>query len=390
MSRLHNLFCYSLLVLLGMNAPLGHSVTPDDDLGLTVSQSGAGFLDSDSGDVHIGLTPEQYEAGLRHLEKDLEARYARAHANDRQHLAAQLHVIQSHLQGVKQSYQKHIEDLTTRIVQLESIRGQVADDLLNRTQQALADGDNPQVEQLLQQLETQSDNVNTVTAEINYQRCQIAKDEIRYRQASTLCRSAAQLAPDRTDYLSDLAGLAYTLGEYDKAVGYYEQALANSIKTVGEDHPDVAISRNNLGTVWDAMGDYKKAIGYYEQALASDIKTFGENHPDVAIDRNNLGMAWYALGDYKKAVVYLEQALASDIKTYGENNLQVAAYHNNLAGAWYALGDYTKSHEYLDQALKIFENVLGENHPDTRGVRANYQQLQSEIQGREKESGALE
>ena len=64
-------------------------------------------------------------------------------------------------------------------------------------------------------------------------------------------------------------------GDYDKAIEYYEQALASDLKTFGPDHPNVATDRNNLGVAWDSKGDYDKAIEYYEQALASDLKTFG-------------------------------------------------------------------------------------------------------------------
>ena len=389
MSRLRSLLCHSILLLMGIISPLCHSTTQGDNIELTVVKNDNDFVHTGSGDVRIGLTLQQYEAGLKRLEKEVETRFVRAQDNDRQHLETQLHAIQVHLQNIEHSYQEHIEDLRKRIAQLESIQGQVPDELLSQTQHALADGDTEQVDRLLHQMETQTANADKVTAEANYQRCQIAEDEIRYRQAFTLCQQAVQLAPDRTDYLSDLADLAHTLGEYEKAVEYYEQALASYLKTYGEDHPGVAISRNNLGATWDSLGEYKKAIGYYEQALASDLKTYGEDHPDVAIDRNNLGMAWLALGDYKKAIGYLEQALTSDLKTYGEDHPQVATYQNNLGGAWHAVGEYKKANDYLEQALAGFEKVLGENHPNTRGVRANYQQLLADIQNQENESSAL-
>ena len=375
MSRLRSLLRHSTLILLSIISPLCHGEMLSEDM-----NSG------NAPDILIGFTLQQYEAKLKRREKEVETHFIKAHANDRQHLEIQLHATQNHLQNIKQSYQEHIEGLKKRMTQLESIRGQVADELLRQTQQAVADGDTQQVDRLLQQMETQSVNAARVTAEANYQRCQIAVDEIRYRQASTLCRRAMQLAPDRTDYLSDSADLAHTLGEYEQAVEYYEQALANELKTFGEDHPNVAISRNNLGATWDSLGDYQKAIGYYEQALASDIKIYGEDHPDVAIDRNNLGLAWHALGEYKKAIDYLEQALASDINTYGEDHPQVATYRNNLAGAWYALGEYQKASGYLEQALAGFEKILGANHPNTSGVRANYQQLLADIQNQKNES----
>ena len=58
------------------------------------------------------------------------------------------------------------------------------------------------------------------------------------------------------------------------------------------------------------MGDKQKAIGYYEQALAIDRKVSGEEHPDVAIGLNNLGGAWKSPGEYQKAIEYFEQSLS--------------------------------------------------------------------------------
>jgi tetratricopeptide (TPR) repeat protein len=85
--------------------------------------------------------------------------------------------------------------------------------------------------------------------------------------------------------------------------------LASGIKTYGEDHPKVATYRNNLGSAYKALGQYQKAIDYYQLALVSDIKTYGEEHPDVARDRNNLGGTYYEQGNYQKALEQFQQAL---------------------------------------------------------------------------------
>ena len=110
-----------------------------------------------------------------------------------------------------------------------------------------------------------------------------------------MSKRASDLVPENSTYLNRAGRINHTLGAYDSAIRYYEQALASDLKTYGEDHPNVARDRNNLGGAYHALGEYKKAIRYYEQALASDLKTYGEDHPDVAIDRNNLGSAYQRL-----------------------------------------------------------------------------------------------
>ena len=93
----------------------------------------------------------------------------------------------------------------------------------------------------------------------------------------------------------------------------------------------MAIRHNNLGVAWKSLGQYQKAIDYYELALASDLKTYGENHPDVARDHNNLGSAWVSLGQYQKAIDYYELALTTLEKILGLDHPNTKTVANNLA-----------------------------------------------------------
>ncbi len=49
-----------------------------------------------------------------------------------------------------------------------------------------------------------------------------------------------------------------------------------------------ARDRNNLGTAWQSLGEYKKAIDYYEQALETFKQAFGEQHPSTKTVQANL------------------------------------------------------------------------------------------------------
>ena len=103
----------------------------------------------------------------------------------------------------------------------------------------------------------------------------------------------------------------------------------------------------------------------------SDLKNFGENHPNIAAHRNNLGVAWNAKGEHDKAIEYLEKALKSDLKTFGENHSNVATYRNNLGTALNAKGEYDKAIEHLEKALSVIQVRLGNDHPDTQTLKTN-------------------
>jgi tetratricopeptide (TPR) repeat protein len=80
------------------------------------------------------------------------------------------------------------------------------------------------------------------------------------------------------------------LGDNDGARPYYEKALEIRRNVLGEEHPDTALSLNNLGALLQAMGDYDGARPYYEKALEINRKVLGEEHPNTTIFKENLGI----------------------------------------------------------------------------------------------------
>ena len=61
-----------------------------------------------------------------------------------------------------------------------------------------------------------------------------------------------------------------------------------SQRLLGENHPSVAISLNNLAKLYDSQGKYEEAEPLYLQALAIAEQALGENHPTTVKIRENL------------------------------------------------------------------------------------------------------
>ena len=273
--------------------------------------------------------------------------------------------------------QKTIDQWIERYRDLEQQLAQrPKDDTLAREAKvALDEGKFEEAEALLRRsLESHLKNLETFSGKAGqdaYSLGHIAELQLDYRKAQRYFEQAAVLVPENSTYLNRAGLINHTLGAYGAAIRYYEQALASDLKTYGEDHPNVARDRNNLGGAYQALGEYRKAIGYFEQALASDLKAVGEDHPNVAIDRNNLGSAYDSLGEYRKAIRYFEQALASDLKTYGEDHPNVALRRNNLGSAYKALGEVDRAIRYYEQALASDLKTVGEDHPNVAIYRNN-------------------
>ena len=271
-----------------------------------------------------------------------------------------------------------IAGLTEEVnAQAERIKNILNDEIITKDVKALISaGQIIEAEKLVDNASIEQEDKKL--AAVHYEQGRVKELRLKYDQAKESFGKAAVLQPENTTYLNAFASILYYLAEYDKAIGYFEVALASDLATFGEAHPDVARERNNLGSAWESKGDYDKAIGYYELALASGLATFGEDHPSVATTRNNLGSAWNALGEYGKATGYLEQALASDLATFWEDHPSVAIRRNNLGSAWESKGEYDKAIEYYEQALATMKKVFGDHHPSTQTVQRNLERAQNE------------
>lgn len=84
---------------------------------------------------------------------------------------------------------------------------------------------------------------------------------------------------------------AHRLSELGDAVGaleVHERLLAGRVRALGENHPQVLVTRHNhAGRRWDA-GDKAGALAAYEQLLADMVRVLGENHPDTRWTRRVL------------------------------------------------------------------------------------------------------
>ena len=241
----------------------------------------------------IGVPFEQYKAELAEKKEKISQLLKNAELSDKDKtdLKIKLVAIEKLRIDEKASYQAHIKDLQERIARLDQLAGQVPDKLIEGARQALIKDDKTQGEKLFKQVREQAASVIKTTAEAEYQLGKLAEDEINYREAYQYYQRAAQLAPDNTIYLNQAGVVAQTLGQYQKAIGYLELALASDLKTFGEDHPAVATLRNNLGQGWHSLGQTQKAIEYYELALATLKRKLGAEHPDTKTVAENLESA---------------------------------------------------------------------------------------------------
>jgi tetratricopeptide (TPR) repeat protein len=196
-------------------------------------------------------------------------------------------------------------------------------------------------------------------------------DRAHFEEALRLAAEEPGDVASRSMLLDGIGTACHSMGDLTRAHDLLEQSLASDIKNLGEDHPDVATSRNNLAVVLQDQGDLVRAQELLDLALASGIKNLGVDHPEVAIRRSNLASVLIDQGDLTRARDLLELALDSDIKNLGEDHPSVATWRSNLAIVLKNQGDLARARDLLELALASDIKNLGDDHPEVAIRRYN-------------------
>jgi CHAT domain-containing protein len=105
--------------------------------------------------------------------------------------------------------------------------------------------------------------------------------------------------------LNNIGGVYSDLGEKQKALEFYNQALP-LIRAVGDKRGE-ATTLNNIGSVYDALGEKQKALEFYNQALPLR-RAVGDKRGEAAT-MHNLMFYWKKANNPRFAVFYGKQSV---------------------------------------------------------------------------------
>jgi tetratricopeptide (TPR) repeat protein len=163
--------------------------------------------------------------------------------------------------------------------------------------------------------------------------------------------------------------------QFSEAEKWYKQSVKVARQQLGERHPSVATSYNNLALLYSSMGRNKEALPVCQQALEIRLEQLGKRHPDVAQSYNNIAFVYQSMGRYEDALPLHTQALEIFLEQLGERHPDVATSFNNLAFLYQSTGRYPEAIANYQKALSIAEESLGKEHPNTVTIRNNYLQM---------------
>mgnify|MGYP000293313587 CR=1 FL=1 len=141
------------------------------------------------------------------------------------------------------------------------------------------------------------------------------------------------------------------LGNYGRAIDYYQQALVIS-REIG-DRGGEGAALGNLGNAYFSLGQYERAIDFLQQALV--ISREIGNRRGEGCDLGSLGNAYNSLGQYERAIDFLQQYLTIALEIgdrRGEGNALV-----NMGATQLKLKQYPESLTHNQAALEIFREI---------------------------------
>ncbi|MEM9461127.1 MAG: serine/threonine-protein kinase [Myxococcota bacterium] len=208
---------------------------------------------------------------------------------------------------------------------------------------------------------------------------QIAEIEGRYRDARDQFHAALELLGDRdvspldrVDALNGLGIIEDRLGEHDRALDNYRQALALVDSMLGPEHPRLATVLGNLSNAYLALGRHEEAVAAAKRALAIDRASFGPQHP-ISVDALvNVAVMQYQVGEQEQShAAHLEavRIMASGRADY--EPLSVATVHANLSVSYEGRGELDAAIEHGQTALGLAERAVGADHPTTARFMSN-------------------
>ncbi|WP_165423003.1 FxSxx-COOH system tetratricopeptide repeat protein [Ktedonosporobacter rubrisoli] len=222
-----------------------------------------------------------------------------------------------------------------------------------------------------------------------YRRGHYWEAEPLYKRALEIRRrSLGEEHPDTAMSLNNLALLYWYQGRYEEAEPLYKRVLEICEQQLGEEHPDTATSLNNLAMLYQEQGRYEEAEPLYKRALEIWKQRLGEEYPETATSLNNLASLYREQGRYEEAEPLYKRALEIRRKRLGEGHPDTANSLNNLATLYWEQGRYEEAEPLLKQALEIYKQQLGEEHPNVAAILNNLATLYWE-QGRYEEAEPL-
>ncbi|HEX9917065.1 MAG TPA: sigma 54-interacting transcriptional regulator [candidate division Zixibacteria bacterium] len=185
---------------------------------------------------------------------------------------------------------------------------------------------------------------------------------------------------NRIEVYNRLARICFTKGEYDRAIGYLDEALELSLSL--NNSRFTAMLFGNLGRIYLRLGEFNQA---QERLLSSsDIYEELKDYENMGRRYLSLGYLYFSQRKFKQAEEFYQKA-----KTIiDQKNLtyELANFHEYFAEYCLEIGNYTKAQKHIQEAIDLGQKIA----PDSSIMTQSYRVLAQILLAQKKYDQALE
>ncbi|MEO8472499.1 MAG: CHAT domain-containing tetratricopeptide repeat protein [Chryseolinea sp.] len=164
-----------------------------------------------------------------------------------------------------------------------------------------------------------------------------------------------------TEVLNNLGGVYEKLGIQEKALVYYQDALAICVHVYGSNSLYTLTLQSNISGIELRQGHIQKAVKGYEAAENKFKIAAPESSASYITVLNNLASAYRANKQIKEARQTLERAYGLVQKYHLANDDLAASIMNNMAVLLTATGNTQEAIGYYEKAYDLRKKIYGDN-----------------------------
>lgn len=145
----------------------------------------------------------------------------------------------------------------------------------------------------------------------------------------------------------------------------YREAVEQSEKTLGREHPDTLKHMDRLSSLLSGQRKYEEAEQINREVLGWREKVLGREHPDTLDSMRSLGNSLYVQDKHMETEQVERETLELREKLFGREHSGTLCSMSNLAMTLYEMGRYEESEVLEVEVLETRKRTLGHAHHDT-------------------------
>ncbi|MGI5233094.1 tetratricopeptide repeat protein [Actinoallomurus sp. CA-142502] len=173
-------------------------------------------------------------------------------------------------------------------------------------------------------------------------------------------------------------------------VASLKELLAEQLRALGADHPEVLATRAQLAARQWQAGDRAGALNTTEELLAEQSRVLGPEHADTLATRRRLAKRLWEGGRRADALAALKDLHALQVHMLGSDHVDPMNTHRQLIEWQWQIGNRGGAVQATETLLAKQRRLLGPDHADVMATRRRLAQWQGQLGNPERAVELLE